>query len=130
MSNNPQYQPDLFSQITVPFQAVHERENNPVSQAHLEKFKGKFNGDCFKIFCELVKGRELTVAIAFTEGLSTCFPRRIKDLRDKFGVFISDKWDSTNTYKIWYMTSDDKAKSLEVVMNKAELKPVENPNKC
>ena len=109
-------------QLTISFD-THSAENNGLSQKHLDENKENFSDDCFAVLKELTSGRELTVRNAVLSGLTNSLPRRIKDLRDHNGICISDEWvydsNGKKSHMKWYMTQDDKAKSLQVIMNKA-----------
>jgi hypothetical protein len=104
------------------FDFTHTRENNPLSEAHLEQFKEKFSRDCFEILKRLVAGEELTVEIAVLSKLTNSLPRRIKDLRDKWQVKISDQWVLNNegkrSHMKWFMNEADKVESLKVLLNR------------
>ena len=108
-------------QLTLDIQ-THTRENNPISESHLEQFKEKFSKDCFEILKRLVAGESLTVEIAVVSKLTNSLPRRIKDLRDKCGVQISDEWlldrEGKRVCMRWFMNEYDKAYTLQVMLNR------------
>lgn len=107
--------------LELPFEPTHTRENSTLNEAHLNEHRDKFNRDCFNVLMEMVKGRRLTTKLAMNEGLSGHLPRRVKDLEDKFGMTISrDKM--TGGFLEYYMTTEDKAKAMESILNRAKLK--------
>lgn len=110
-------------QLSISFEVTHKRENNPLSEEHLNAHRDKFSKGCFKVLMKLVNGERLTVKGAVLNGLSNSLPRRLKDLK-AFGIYISDEWDADRTFKTWFMTSDDKAKSLTVLLGKTTVKKV------
>ena len=108
-------------QLTIDFNPVHQWENNPVSQAHLEAFREKFNNDCYRVLQELIAGKRLSYKYAIDTGLSGDIRARIRDLRRVYGVPVSDEWMDTEggrRFKEYYMTTEDKAEALKVLVNK------------
>lgn len=91
-----------------PIDGVHGKENNKESQEHLEANAQKFGEKCQKVYDILQSGVRLTVLSAMTTYHISSLPRRIKDLRDMWGVTtIVDEWiedkDGNNYIKQWYM---------------------------
>lgn len=83
---------------------VHQTENNPASQVHLDENRARFNKKCGQVYSWLLEGREITVLWAANNGVSS-LPRRCLDLK-KNGVFISDKWE--RGVKVYFMSQEDK----------------------
>lgn len=114
--------------LELPFDVVHQRENNPVSQDFLEENRQLFNESCFEVFKALVSGVRLTTDNAKTLAQTRSLPRRIKDLRgeDGDGFKISDKWlldkDGRRTVKEWYMSDEDRIYNLGVITKKMKAK--------
>ena len=106
--------------LTLDFE-IHTRENNPISEAFLLEHKKKFAKDCFNFFCELIHGKRLSYKQVLNDGISGDLRARIKDLRTIMGIPISDEWITTpnqRKYKEYYMTTEDKVKALEILVNK------------
>lgn len=101
---------------------VHQRENNIVSEAWLEANKGLFSESCLSVLKALVAGIELTTDNAKELAGTRSLPRRILDLRQNNGISISSEWilneQGKRTVMKYYMTAEDKAKSLSVLLNK------------
>lgn len=109
--------------MRLPFDAVHQRENNPLSQAFLDEHREKFNRDCFNVLVELVSGKRLSYKYAIDIGLSGDIRARIRDLRKIYGIPVSDEWITTaneRRYKEYYMTEADKARGMEVLLTKIQ----------
>jgi len=70
---------------------VHEHENNPESQEHLDKNKKHFSKQCLKVLQLLLDGKRLTVKSAITHYEIWSLPRRILDLKEN-GINISEEW--------------------------------------
>lgn len=71
---------------------LHNNENNPESQKHLEENAQGFSENCLKVLELLNQGKRLTTDNAPKYGIRS-LPRRIKDLRDRNGVVnIKDQW--------------------------------------
>lgn len=91
---------------------VHQSENNPESQRHLDKNRPKFNRQCQQVFDMLMKRTVLSTYTALVNHKIGHLPRRIKDLRES-GVMISDCWDGGS--KHWYMTPEDKSHNKKLL---------------
>ncbi len=87
---------------------VHDKENNSESEIHLSYNRKDFSKQCEKLFYILINGEQITTKSALLIHNIHSLPRRIMDLRNDNGVKISDKWDSTEKVKIWYMSQEDK----------------------
>ena len=70
---------------------VHVRENNPVSEAHLDANRFKFTGQCAVVFSLLQKGKHLTCKSAMNDHGIGHLPRRIADLKAA-GANVQDAW--------------------------------------
>lgn len=107
-------------QITLDF-TIHSQENNPLSQAHLEANKELFTVSCLCVLEALVRGEILTTDNAKEKAGTRSLPRRIKDLRDDFGLSISSDWvivDGRKSHLKWWMTEADKIEGFKVIMSK------------
>lgn len=109
-------------QLSISFDPTHIRENNPLSESHLNQYRDKFTHDCFEVLKELVKGEMLTMKSAIISGLTGDLRRRVKDLKD-FGIPVQAEYLENkgvkDSFKTYYMTDSDKGKALEVLLNKA-----------
>lgn len=108
-----------MSQLALTFE-LHQRENNPLSQAFLEENRGLLTESCFNVLKTLVNGTELTTDNAKELAGTRSLPRRILDLR-AMGISISESWvliDGRRSHKKWFMTAEDKCLSLQVILNK------------
>jgi len=106
--------------LTLDFE-IHKRENNPISEAFLLEHKKQFAKDCFNVFCELIQGKRLTTKKASADDLSGDLRARIRDLRRIMEIPVSDEWITTpneRKYKEYFMTTEDKVKALEILVNK------------
>jgi hypothetical protein len=101
---------DLFNQ---PFE-VHTRENNPDSSRSLDEHLEGFGDSCRLVYNALMSGQHLTVRGAMLSEISAHLPRRIKDLRDKNGILISDE-NIGQGRKAYYMTPE------QMAMNKVKM---------
>lgn len=91
---------------------VHQSENNPESQRHLDNNRPKFNRQCQQVFDLLMGGKVLTSYGSMVFHKIGHLARRIKDLRES-GVRISDCWDGGS--KHWYMTPEDKSHNKKLL---------------
>lgn len=113
-----------MNQLTISFNQIHARENNTLSESHLNQYREKFTHDCFEVLKKLVRGEKLTMKSAIVSGLTGDLRRRVKDLKD-YGIPIqADYLENKETgvkdsFKTYYMTDSDKAKAFEVMLNKA-----------
>lgn len=108
-------------QLNLDFNPVHKRENNPISQAHLEEHREKFTRDCFEVLKQLINGTRLTYKYAIDTGLSGDIRARIRDLRKVYGIPVSDEWvesEGGRRFKEYYMTPEDKIEGLKVLLTK------------
>lgn len=90
---------------------VHEIENPPEQQEHLDNNREYFSKQCTKVFGLLMEGKRLTVLNAITEYGVASLPRRLKDLKEN-GVHINDEWVVINPdkpkIKVWFMNEETK----------------------
>ena len=97
-------------QITMTFESVHGYENNPHSQSILNERREDFNHSCWEVLMELINGKHLNVYGAAVDKLTSCLPRRIKDLRDHKGIPIVDEWivddHGKRLYKEYYIAPE------------------------
>lgn len=110
----------MGTQFTLDFD-IHARENNPISQAHLDENRHLFTKSCLLVLEALVRGEVLTTDNAKSIADTRSLPRRIKDLRDDFGLSISDDWvliDGRKSHLKWWMSDKDKIEAFKVIMNK------------
>ena len=84
--------------------AIHHHENNNQSQTFLEENKSHFSQQCLKVLELLRQGRRLTTINAPTYGILS-LPRRIKDLKDKNGVHVDERWIEVGGIKVkeWFI---------------------------
>jgi len=100
---------------------THQRENNAVSEAFLQKHSHLFALSAFNVLKCLIEGNELTTVNAPVIAGTRSLPRRIKDLKDNNGFKISDRWQPVaggTGYKVWYMSEADKQHALQQLMQK------------
>lgn len=107
-------------QLSISFDVLHLRENNPLSEQQLNEHQDKFTEDCFEVLKKLLAGERLTVKQAIITNLSGDLRRRIKDLRD-YGFPIKDK-KLTGGSKEYFLSTEDKSKAIEVLLRNAEVK--------
>jgi Helix-turn-helix domain len=81
---------------------IHQIENNPESQCHLNENKKHFSDQCKKVLALLKDGVRLTTINAVQYGILS-LPRRIKDLKDFNGIEIKERWLTDPKIKEWYL---------------------------
>lgn len=87
----------IAKQLTIDWtRAVHEHENNPHSQAHLERNRMKFTGQVAVVYSLLQKGVVLTSDYAAAEWGIRHLARRIGDLAEQFSIDIDREWINDN----------------------------------
>lgn len=85
------------SQLSIDWtRAVHEHENNPHSQAHLDRHRMKFTGQVAVVYSLLQKGIKLTSDVAADGWRIRHLARRIGDLAEQFGIDIDREWVNNN----------------------------------
>lgn len=111
----------MTHQLTISFE-VHRFENNPISQAHLDKYRDQFSRDTFEVLKRFVSGERWSYKAALNAGLSGDIRARVHDLK-LMGIPVSSEWVKTESgrgYKEYFMTESDKIEALKVLMNKME----------
>lgn len=101
---------------------VHERENNPLSQAHLDAHRDKFSRDTYEVLRRFVIGERWSYKSAINAGLTGDIRARVHDLK-LMGIAVSSEWiktDSGRGYKEYFMTDADRVQALRVLLNKME----------
>ena len=105
------------------FNAVHNRENNPNSQARLELKREDFNEQCWKVLVRMLKGERLTVAdtAPLGENHISSLPRRAKDLIDGKGIPVKRQWAVVNgvvqDYKEYFIEEEDRLKTANRIID-------------
>ncbi len=77
-------------------------ENNTESQLHFDKNKDKFSNQCRLVYQLLLKGERLTTKKALIEYGIGDLRRRIKDLKDFWGVNIQSEYTESR-YKEYFL---------------------------
>lgn len=102
---------------------LHTEENNEESEKHLEENKTKFSQQCLRVLELLRQGKRLTTMNAPGYGILS-LPRRVKDLKDKNGVVISDRWlqdeKGRNTIKEWFIDEKTEGQIIKEVRYRAK----------
>lgn len=100
-----------MKQLTLNWNPVHDRENNPHSQQHLELKRDDFSEQCWEALKRMLNGERLTMKIAINTGISD-IRRRAKDLIDHKGIPVKREWDTINgirqDYKVYYISPIDR----------------------
>lgn len=95
------------------FNTVHNRENNPDSQAHLELKREDFNEQCWTVLKRMLSGEKITNKDGVNTGISD-IRRRAKDLIDHKGIPVKREWAVVNgvkqDYKWYYISEEDRLK--------------------
>jgi hypothetical protein len=112
---------------------IHDKENNPSSQAYLDKNKKRISQQCLKVLELLMQGKRLTTMNAPSYGILS-LPRRIADLREKNGIFVDERWitppNSSVQIKEWFIseiTSGEKKELQKWLNDFQEEKPTLPP---
>lgn len=106
-------------QLSISFD-IHAKENNSLSQAHLDANRDLFTESGFNVLKCLVNGLELTTDNAKELAGTRSLPRRILDLR-LMGISISEQWiliDGRKSHKKWFMSESDKCAALQILLSK------------
>lgn len=103
-------QSNMFDEIPDFTMAVHNLENNAKSQGILDENRQKFTGQCAIVMSLLNKGVVLSSYSAMTQHHIGHLPRRIKDIRDNFGVHIDeqrqfDSYGKVTRNLLWFIYS-------------------------
>lgn len=101
-------QANIFSEIPDFTRAVHVRENRPENENHLNANRQKFTGQCAIVLSLLQKGVVLSSYSAMVQHHVGHLARRIKDLKDNFGISIQDQFEyeddgRATRNKLWFM---------------------------
>lgn len=67
------------------------KENNSESQEYLDSNLPKFDKQCKKLYLFLQSGKRINLKIALNELDIWDLRRRIKDLKDKFGIALKSE---------------------------------------
>lgn len=94
---------------------THAHENNQESQLTLAINQRSFQGQNKKLFDLLMSGKSLTFRQAYIEHNISDIRRRVKDLRDIGGFYITDKFIGTSRDKEWFMTENQRAMNKEML---------------
>lgn len=101
-------QSNMFDELPDFTRVIHNRENNQKSQGILDENRQKFTGQCAIIMSLFNKGVVLSSYSAMvTYGIGH-LARRIKDLRDNFGINIDEQFQKTSDNKstrnlLWFI---------------------------
>ena len=108
---------------------IHTHENNPESQANLDKNKTRFSKQCLTVLELLLQGKRLTTINAPSYGILS-LPRRIADLREKNGIYVNERWikphNSSVEIKEWFIgekTAQEKKELQDFIKSYQEEKP-------
>jgi hypothetical protein len=98
-------------QLSMDWDVVHNRENNPESQNQLLLQRDRFGEQCWKVLNELLQRDGLTVREMVLMDINSP-PRRIKDLKDNYNLPVMDRWveDGSNRWKQYYLAPEDKGR--------------------
>jgi len=75
----------MNTQLHIDFDPVHRIENNPESQAQLDKYRDIFTQECWNVLKRMLKGEVITMKSGINSGISD-IRRRAKDLIDHYGI--------------------------------------------
>lgn len=101
-------QANMFDELPDFTRAIHNRENNQKSQNILDENRQKFTGQCAIIMSLFNKGVVLSSYSAMVQYGIGHLARRIKDLRDNFGINIDEQLQRTADNKatrnlLWFI---------------------------
>ena len=101
---------------------IHQRENNPESEGHLQANAKKFSQQCALVHRLLAQGKELTSRIAMIEYGIGDLHRRVGELRDWHGIKIKDRWEmnadgKTTRNKVWYIEIPKQPGKSDIIAN-------------
>lgn len=87
---------------------IEHKENTKANQALFNENEKVFRGQCKIVMDALNRGEQLTVATAMQEYGIGDLRRRIKDLKDTYGVKnIASVFLNNNRTKTWYLKNND-----------------------
>jgi len=81
-------------------------ENNVESQFDFVKNEPKFRGQCKTIMEAFKRGERLTTKVALLEYSIGDLRRRIKDLKDNYGVDNIGEEKKSGGFKVWFLKKD------------------------
>ena len=106
--------------LTLPFQVVHDLENNPASQLHLDQYRDRFNAQCWDVLTRMLNGERLSSKSAINTGIGD-IRRRAKDLIDNYGIPVQRRWAEIKGvkqhYKEYYIEVADKQAAMLKIIN-------------
>lgn len=79
------------------------RENNLESQQHYEKNKKAFTNQCAIVYDALKRGERLTTHSALLIYKVGDLRRRIKDLKDIYGIPVKSEYKSGTRFKEYFL---------------------------
>jgi hypothetical protein len=100
----------MNTQLHIDFDPVHRIENNPESQAQLDKHRDVFTRECWQVLKRMLQGEEITMKSGINSGISD-IRRRAKDLIDYYNVPVRCEFIDEDgvklRYKKYYISKDD-----------------------
>lgn len=106
----------MNKQLTIDF--VHELENNPDSQRHLELKREDFNAQCWVVLKRMLNGEKLTYLTSINSGIGD-IRRRAKDLIDSKGIPVKREWAVVDgvkqDYKWYYISPEDRENIMRMI---------------
>lgn len=107
-------------QLGFNFDSVHQWENNPQSQAHLNLKREDFNEQCWLVLKRMLAGEKLSYLTAINSGIGD-IRRRSKDLIDGFGIPVKREWEIVDgkrqDYKVYYIAPEDRAAVMKRIID-------------
>ena len=91
----------MSGQLEINFAPVCRKENNPESQEHLEKNAVKFSNQCKRVYEAFKRGERLTTSEALIKYGIGDLRRRVKDLKDHYGVPVKSERIGGNYKEYW-----------------------------
>lgn len=106
-------QANMFDNLPDFTGVVHRRENNSLSEEHLNANRRKFTGDCAIVLSLLHKAVKLTTYSALVQWQVSSLPRRILDLKEA-GIDVDDDWQMSpdkkvTRNKVWFLPGNRKS---------------------
>lgn len=93
-----------MEQLAIDFtKPIIHSENNPDSQKQFEENETRFRGQCKTIMEAFKRGERLSTKIALLEYGIGDLRRRIKDLKDIYGVHNIIDETKSGGFKVWYL---------------------------
>lgn len=115
-------------QITIDFEAVHQRENNYASEAFLQQHRERFNSGCWALLMGMLKGIKYSTKGYNSQHMISSLPRRAKDLRDGFrlGELVKCEWAPECSeyygFKEYFIAEQDRQAVMEKIINELSIK--------